>query len=191
MTSPTASSPGPLDPMKELQRTRDWGGIHASTGQSGKTQYYGPPSYFYFIGEISSYLGAAFQQPHSAYHLEHNSANKSFASPTSPHGANSEQNQIVTHSANDRYLPRKKEEHFLRLFWQSYHCALQILDESEFREHYESLRTTSPTSRKPSALVDIVLAILMQYGIAFIPRSDRNKEPKGKIDSNDATIAGR
>lgn len=91
----------------------------------------------------------------------------------------------------EEYLTRTQEDYFLSLFWQSYHCTLQLLDEVEFREHYKSLWATSGTSRDQSALVDIVLAICMQYGIAFIPRTDANAEPKADVDSNDATIAGR
>ena len=87
------------------------------------------------------------------------------------------------------YLTRTQEDYFLGLFWQSYHATYPILDEVEFREHYKSLWATSGTSRKPSALVDIVLATCMQYGVAFIPRSDT--ESKADVDSNDATIAGR
>ncbi len=89
------------------------------------------------------------------------------------------------------YLTGTQEDYFLGLFWQSYHCTLQFLDESEFRQHYKSLWSTSGTSRKPSALVDIVLAICMQYGIAFLPRSDAYADSKADVDSNDATIAGR
>ncbi|KAL9112375.1 MAG: hypothetical protein Q9187_007768, partial [Circinaria calcarea] len=89
------------------------------------------------------------------------------------------------------YLTGIQEDYFLGLFWQSYHCTLEILDDVEFREHYKSLWASSGTTRKSSALVDIVLAICMQYGIAFIPRSNANAEPKADVDSNDATIAGR
>lgn len=191
-----ASCPGRLDPLRELGGTTStyWGGIHASTGPPHKkiTQYYGPSSPFYFIGQISSYLGSSFQRPHSAYHLQHNSASKSFDSPTSSRVADSEPCQMAMYlPASNHYLTRTKEEYFLGLFWQAHHCTLQILDESEFREHYESLWTESVASRKPSALVDIVLAVSMQYGIAFIPRRDRTTEARENVDGHDATIAGR
>ena len=124
--------------------------------------------------------------------MQPNSASKSFASPTSPRRDHSEENLMPTdNSTIGDYLTGIQEDYFLGLFWQSYHCTLQILDEVEFREHYKSLWATSGTSRKPSALVDIVLAICMQYGIAFIPRSDADTGPKTDVDSNDATIAGR
>lgn len=175
---------------------KHWGGIHTSVSQARQTQYYGPPSQFYFIGEICSYLGTAFQQPHSDHHMQPNSASKSFASPTSSHkeGGDVEQNQTITPLAtNDNDLTRMQEDYFPGLFWQSYHCTMPILDETQFREHYESLWPVSGTSRKPSALVDIVLAICMQYGSSSIPRSDSDKitQPKVDVDSNDSQIAGR
>ena len=88
-------------------------------------------------------------------------------------------------------LTGTQEDYFLGLFWQSYHCTYQILDEVEFREHYKSLWAIPGTSRKPSALVDIILAICMQYGVTFIPRGNASVQPKADVDSNDATIAGR
>jgi hypothetical protein len=163
-----------------------WEGIHTSTAQSHQTQCYGPSSSFYFIGRMSSYLATALQQPRSDHHMQPNSASRSFASPTS-------QEKVMPTDVpmTGDYLTGTQEDYFIGLFWQSYHCTLQVLDEVEFREHYKSLWATSGTSRKPSALVDIVLAICMQYGVAFIPRSDANAEAKADVDSNDATIAGR
>lgn len=160
--------------------------------QSHQTHYYGPMSYFYFIGQISSFLCIAFQQPPSNHNLQPNSASRSFASPISSSGSSLDESHIIEESpSNGDYLTRTQEEYFLGLFWQSYHCTLQILDEADFREHYKSLWTAPGTPRKQSALVDIVLAICMQYGVAFIPRNDENSEPKVDVDSNDATIAGR
>jgi hypothetical protein len=81
-----------------------------------------------------------------------------------------------------------QEEYFLGLYWQSYHTALfPILDEVEFKEHYQSLWTANSTERQPSALVDMVLAICMQYGVSSLPVTKQ-----GAItDHIDATIAGR
>ena len=191
-TSP-ASSPTRLDPLGEHGGFRKhWEGIHTSPAQSQQTQYYGPSSSFYFIGRMSSYLRTALQQPHFDHHMQPNSASRSFASPTSPKRSNLDEMSAPTDGpTTGDYLTGTQEDYFLGLFWQSYHCTLQILDEVEFKEHYKSLWATSETSRKPSALVDIVLALCMQYGVAFIPRRDAAAEPKVDVDSNDATIAGR
>ena len=191
--SSRASASASLDPLREHGgRKRFWDGIHTSTAQSSQTQCYGPSSAFYFIGRMSSYLGIAFQQPPSDHLMQPNSASRAFASPTSLWMGDSEEGLMSADiPITADYLTRTQEEYFLGLFWQSYHCTLPILDESKFREHYKSLWATSETSRKPSALVDIVLAICMQYGIAFVPRSDTNAALKAVVDGNDATIAGR
>ena len=91
------------------------------------------------------------------------------------------------------FLSRAQEDYFLSLFWQTYHCILPILDEREFRETYESLWAATPPGRcrQPSPVVDIILALCMQYGMAFVPRNDSNRFVKGRLDSNDSSIAGR
>ena len=94
--------------------------------------------------------------------------------------------------AANESLSRAQEDYFLNLFWQSYHATIPVLNEVEFREHYDSLWSKlSPDGlsvRKPSALVDIILALCMQYGTAFLIGY---RDPKGDVDSNDTSIAGR
>ena len=194
--SSSATSPSVLaspDPLNEQgAKKRFWEGIHTSTARSHQTQCYGPASSFYFIGRISSYLGNVFKQPHLDHEMQPSSASRAFASPTSLMRGNTEENCYPTEvPLNADYLTRTQEEYFLSLYWQSYHCTYHILNESDFREHYHSLWQASATSRKPSALADIVLAICMQYGISFIPRSDTGFALKADVDGNDATIAGR
>ena len=193
VTSPPALSPGSLDPLGEHGTSKKyWEGIHTSTTQSHQTQYYGPSSSFYFIGRISSYLGMALQQPHLDHQLQPNAASRLYASPTSPRRGNPDGISLPAEgNSSMEYLTGTQEDYFLGLFWHSYHCTLQIVDEVEFKEHYRSLWTTSGSPRKPSALVDIILAICMQYGVAFAPRSGTTKEPPVDVDGNDATIAGR
>ncbi|MCJ1348963.1 hypothetical protein MMC31_007196 [Peltigera leucophlebia] len=193
VTSSPVLSPGSLGPLGHHGASKKyWEGIHTSTTQSHQTQYYGPSSSFYFIGRISSYLGMALQQPHLDHHLQPNAASRLYASPTSPRSGNPDETSMRAEGIPSmEYLTGTQEDYFLGLFWQSYHCTLQIVDEVEFKEHYRSLWTTSGSPRKPSALVDIILAICMQYGVAFAPRSGTIKEPPVDVDGNDATIAGR
>lgn len=141
---------------------------------------------------MSSYLGMALQQPHLDQHMQPNSASKSFASPTSPWRGNLEEVGVPTDPATPvDYLTGTQEDYFLGLFWQSYHCTIQIVDEADLKEHYKSLWTTPGKPRKPSALVDIILAICMQFGVAFVPRSSATSGRPIDVDGNDATIAGR
>ena len=142
---------------------------------------------------MTSYLATALQEPHHEHYMQLNSACKSFSSPTRPRGKDFHDSIIPIESAlmGGENLTEVQADYFLGLFWQSYHCIYHILDEAEFREHYRSLWTTSGAPRKPSALVDIVLAVCMQYGVGFLPRSHANADPKADVDDHDASIAGR
>lgn len=149
------------------------------------------------MGRVSSYLSTVLEQPQNDHHLQPNSASRTFTSPTSPKQALEKPPSSVADGAaagSETYLNAIEEDYFLGLFWHSYHPIYQILDESEFREHYKSLWDLSPTTRKSSALVDIVLALCMQYGVhsshehdtaIAAPRLDHN------VDLDDASIAGR
>ncbi|KAH8193693.1 hypothetical protein TruAng_012141 [Truncatella angustata] len=99
----------------------------------------------------------------------------------------------VAASANDLastavYLTPVQEEYFINMFWETYHTSfVPIVDERQFKKHYQSLWVRSSNFRKPSALVDIILAMCMQVGISALP-----SERQGAIaENNDATIAGR
>ncbi|KUL81875.1 hypothetical protein ZTR_09977 [Talaromyces verruculosus] len=169
-------------------------GIYTTGVQSEQSQWYGLLSNFYYISRLRSDLTIALQQPQSDDNIQPNSASQIFVSPTSSKPADSSLEETALSAdlgASGSYLTPTQEDYFLSLFWESYHCTFQILDEGEFREHYRSLWKTSSSTRKPSPLVDIILAICMQYGLAFLPREVSSSEPKTVVDGNDATIAGR
>ncbi|KAL8935117.1 MAG: hypothetical protein Q9216_005578 [Gyalolechia sp. 2 TL-2023] len=141
---------------------------------------------------MSSYLAQALQQPGTHYRMQPNSASRSFASPTTTKREVLEDFGVPTNGSIAEAMTGTQEDYFLNLFWQSYHYILQIVDETDFKEHYKSLWAgTVGTPRKQSALVDIVLALCMQYGVAFVPRSNAAKKPQVEVDGNDAAIAGR
>lgn len=87
-------------------------------------------------------------------------------------------------------LSPTQEEYFLSLFWQSYNTTYPILDEQAFKEHYQSLWTETQKERKPCPLVDIVIAVCMQYGTARVLAS-QNTASNTNRNKTDATIAGR
>jgi hypothetical protein len=96
-----------------------------------------------------------------------------------------------TASTGQKPLSRWQENYYLDLFWQSYHCLYPILKENEFMALHNSLWSTPYEPRKSSALVDIVLALCLQYGTA-LPLPDPtsagvNAEERGK----DAATAGK
>ncbi|KAF7115477.1 hypothetical protein CNMCM5793_002435 [Aspergillus hiratsukae] len=179
---------------------KGWDGIHTRTAHSSQTQWYGPSSAFYFIGRMSAYLSAALDQPQDDHNMQPNSASRIFTSPTSTKQVPEElpAPSAIAEGAvgSETYLSSIEEDFFLNLFWHSYHPIYQILDEAEFREHYKSLWVDSATTRNPSALVDIILALCMQYGVALTPDSSADPtvisgRPDGHVDINDASIAGR
>ncbi len=93
------------------------------------------------------------------------------------------------------FLNASQEEYFLGLFWHSHHCSLQIVDETAFREHYRSLCSDPPpgTFRRPSALVDAIVALCMQYGVAVLPRRGPVVGAGGSEDGagpDDGALAG-
>lgn len=88
-------------------------------------------------------------------------------------------------------MSRSQEEHFLNLFWQSIHITIPILNEKELREYYNSLwtNTFSPieAKRKPSALVDSILALCVQYGTASV----KDVKADADIEGGNVSFAGR
>ncbi|KAJ3510771.1 hypothetical protein NM208_g15495 [Fusarium decemcellulare] len=184
-TQPTGSSVSSTTSKATVPK-KTWEGICTAAGRSEQTSYYGPSSSHYFIGRIGAFLNKALYQSFRTCQLEPRGMNMTLAGPTIHDEATSK-----TDRRGDVPKPsmsRTQEEYFLNLFWESHHANLPIIQEDEFRKLYDSLWTSVRSYRKPSALVDIVLAISMQYGCAFLLRSSPNSE---KHCHDDPSIAGR
>jgi hypothetical protein len=169
---------------------------------TANTQFYGLSSTYYFVHCVSSYLRARdfdISGVRTSQTLIPNSASRSMVhaicspdaeadeSPAS--GATNIQRWLTEDTLSGKNLSVTQEAFFLDLFWDSWHCCYQILDETEFKAYYKSLwADPACNSRKPSALVDIVLALCMQYGVTTLPR---RAEGGAEIDYRDAAIAGR
>lgn len=175
----------------EYPKKKFWEGIQLRPARSPHDTWFGPSSLYFFIKRLSTCLSASLQHAHSENHMLLNSA----SSRNLLDGPNAACEEKATFSMEDTKnnmtgadLSPTQEEYFINLFWQSYHTSLfAILDEAEFKKHHQSLWMTSGNVRKSSALVDIVLAMCMQYGISTLPVGEQ-----GSIaGSNDATIAGR
>ncbi|CAM1512005.1 Fc.00g095180.m01.CDS01 [Cosmosporella sp. VM-42] len=67
-------------------------------------------------------------------------------------------------------LQRSQQDYFLDLFWQGYHVIYPVLDEDAFRRHYESL-WEGASFRRPSPLVDTILALCVQFGSTYMSPS--------------------
>ena len=164
-------------------------GAWSRTSNTCQRQLYGQSSTFFFVSRLCSFIGTALQQPLVDHQMNPNAACKVFASPNNTM-LNDKENAV----RNVEYLSRAQEDYFLGLFWQTYHCTVPILNEAEFRKHYETLWDTTSFNysfRKPSPLVDIILALCMQYGMAFVPRLSVDQTSRAHIDINDSSIAGR
>ncbi|KAK9489161.1 fungal-specific transcription factor domain-containing protein [Lipomyces doorenjongii] len=174
-------------------------GIYISTARSPQKTWYGSSSLFYFIGRINNFLTSTLQETNSAHRMLPNSASFLLDVPTTiTQDDHSQGARLVAAATDDTvnagdYLSPTQEVYFLDLFWQSYYTSFPILDELEFKEHYQSLWATSDKERKPSALVDIVIAVCMQYGMAQLPGVGRGLSvaSRANVNENDATIAGR
>ncbi|EKV04830.1 C6 transcription factor, putative [Penicillium digitatum PHI26] len=155
--------------------TEGWQGLQ----QMGHI-HYGPLSSSYFVSRISRHLSQVLNEPIEDAKLEACMARFHHIAPShqpsrwdaSP-ASQADPPQDGAEEAED--LTRSQEEHFLNLLWQSFHCVYPVLDEREFQQYYESLWSSSPdgmSARKPSALVDVLLAVCMQYSSTFFVSDD-------------------
>ncbi|KAN0092389.1 Fungal specific transcription factor domain containing protein [Hyaloscypha variabilis] len=166
-----------------------WDGIQLRPARSSHETWFGPSSLYYFIKRLSISLSSSLQETHSADHmlLASASSGKLLDGPTTTRDGVIPSPSIQDPSIGPNLTPIQ-EEYFISLFWQSYHTSqYTVLDEAEFKEHHQSLWMGSGTVRKPSALVDIVLAMCMQYGISTLSPSQQ----EAIAENDDATIAGR
>lgn len=200
LTPPSTSDSTP--PLDVTPARRDaaggspqvWGGIMTTTGQSPHKTWYGPSSLFYYIHRMNTYLSAVFQQLHPDDLIQLKSVAKTFATPDcnpADEDDKVEAKEVSQTVSNEAYLTPSQEEYFLNVYWQSYHPTLAILNETEFRSHYRSLATTPGKPRKPSPLVDIVIAVSMQVGMATAQRASSRVLSATEVGKDDPSIAGR
>ena len=177
---------------------KQWKGVRVVDDQAtARMSYHGVSSAAYFTARIDRYIKQELQGPCDERHLQPNTASSTFALPTKNvekgtqlEYGESDPNQLVFEE-----LGRPQEQLFLNLFWQSYHCLNPLLSQTQFSEHYDSLWQNlpqdRPSTRRSSALVDIILANCMQYGITFLFPRDDITEPGREVGSEDASIAGQ
>ncbi|TPX07196.1 uncharacterized protein E0L32_010899 [Thyridium curvatum] len=166
-----------------------WEGIHIAAARSNQASYYGPSSVFYFVSRIGDYLAKSLQQPFADRNMQPRGASRNMNLSTALEQDSGDADSL-SGARPGTSLSRGQEEAFLRLFWEGYHCLMPIIDETEFRRHYASLWQPARQCRKPSALVDIVLALCLQYGHSFIPPDARSSGVIASL-TGDATLAGR
>ncbi|KAL4779262.1 putative Zn(II)2Cys6 transcription factor [Aspergillus varians] len=186
-TSTSSLSPGSDGRTKEDTPSRYWGGVHFCPARSPNSLWLGPSSLYAYIQRLSAFMSPRLHQEHIPHQMCPISAsdNKLLDRPV----AGSDLFPSTGTPSNGVYLSPLQEDFFLNYFWQMYHVSLcPILDEAQFKQHYQSLLDHGGKERRPSALVDIVVATCMQYHISTLPVSAQGS---GLVEGKDALVAGR
>ncbi|CAO2655322.1 Nn.00g103860.m01.CDS01 [Neocucurbitaria sp. VM-36] len=160
--------PEELDPLSQHGGNKRYYNWDFATREikPGSNQTYGSSSTFYFIHQLSSYLDATLQQKASSADTVPNSPSSTAQILYSVFaGRNSYTSDRI---AVQQDFLRSEEERLLNIYWRSWNVLYPILDEEAFRTYYNSLWNSSSDLRDPSALVDIVLALCMQYDAAEV-----------------------
>ncbi|KAI1763048.1 fungal-specific transcription factor domain-containing protein [Hypoxylon sp. FL1150] len=170
-----------------------WEGVYIRIPKSPTKTWYGPSSLLYFISRLTVFLSSKLWQYQPEYCTQSSSVpNQPDEPPNTSEKLADENDPSAPNDPMDHreWLTPTQEEYFLDFYWQSYHTSLPVLNENDFKRHYRSLWAGSRRIRKSSALVDIVIALCMQYGVARA-RSNSASSKVVDIDISDAALAGR
>lgn len=179
------------DPGPGLKRYRD--GIQFRPRRSSNETWFGPSSLYAFIQRLGEHLNLKLQKDHSVHRLHPVSASDHKLLDAPEAGLIGNRDRPPAPPTEDDtttgiYLSLIQEEYFINLYWQTYHTSLfPIVDETQFKNHYQSLLVNGGQDRKPSALVDIIIAMCMQYATSTMPTETQGFLVEGK----DALVAGR
>ncbi|KAI9928671.1 hypothetical protein ASPWEDRAFT_106212 [Aspergillus wentii DTO 134E9] len=156
---------------------KTWDGIADPESRTGRVIHYGPLSSPYMVLRLNRHLSDSLNQPHVKSPLPVRISQLHRHAPTISQEQLSDDSErpdlrVGLNEVED--LSRDQEEYFLVLLWQAYHCMYPIIAEEEFRTYYDSLwaGTNGQQPRQPSALVDSLLAVCMQYGSMFLVDDD-------------------
>ncbi|KAJ5925590.1 C6 transcription factor [Penicillium verhagenii] len=151
-------------PMNSHSRspTTEWKGIQIHDVHGGAI-YYGPLSSSYFGARMGHFLAEALSKyPDSQFQTD---TLRLTYPPTF----------LTCQKTGPDFLSRAEEQFFLDLLWQSFHCVYPIIVEGDFRTYYDSLwKPEDQSARRPSALVDSLLSVCMQYGSTFLISDDND-----------------
>ncbi|RGP71022.1 hypothetical protein FSPOR_3710 [Fusarium sporotrichioides] len=186
---PTPPSSSPSLPQPVTQSTTEikpWDGVYLQPARSPHSAWFGPSSLYFFTHRLSTFLST--QAEHMLIHLASNLELRE--QPTVAQDSSRLLAPLTGTHDEAFYLTPIQEEYFLALYWETYHTSLYpIIDEASFKTHIQSLYVNVPPGlhRRQSALVDIIIAMCMQYHIS--------SRPAGKttciVEDDDATLAGR
>ncbi|CVK95756.1 related to transcription activator protein acu-15 [Fusarium mangiferae] len=185
--TPPGGSPALIRPAtQESTKTKFWDGVFLRPARSPHSAWFGPSSLYFFIHRLSTFLSA--QADHMLIHLASNL--EQLGQPTVPQDSSRLLAPLTRVNEEGFYLTPVQEGFFINLYWETYHtCIYAVVDEASFKAHYQSLYVDVPAGspRRPSALVDIILAMCMQYHTSALPSGQQGNI----LEDNDATMAGR
>jgi hypothetical protein len=185
-TSNSTSGIAPSAELPDLHRIT-WDGFQNPESRTGDVIHFGPFSSPYMVMRLNGYMSESSNQRPLNSPIPVRISQTHRYSPTSSLEQLSDeaiQPSLRLGLAEAEDLSREQEENFLVLMWQAYHCIYPIIAEEDFREYYNSLwaGTNGQGPRQPSALVDSLLAVCMQYGSTFLGdeenMADGEKEPQ-------------
>jgi hypothetical protein len=164
------TSPATQRPPEQRRTKNSWLGFWKAGSDGRSSHYYGPTSAQFFVHRFGSYLAS-----HCGQHQLADAINLDLG------GA-----QYGKDTDSTDQLTRGQEKFLIDMFWQSYHAVFPILHEPDFRQHYNSLWLDVPSemSRRPSALVDSVLALCIQFSTAALA-STQSVIGGGYLPAND------
>ncbi|KAK7450714.1 hypothetical protein Landi51_05030 [Colletotrichum acutatum] len=173
-------------------KNKPWDGALLRPARSPHVAWFGPSSLYFFIHRLGVFLSTDVEHAQPDHMLLRSTSGS--AVPAQSRTTSEDASHLLRPLFNGNkpgvYLNPIQEEYFVNLFWQSYHTSLYaIVDEAEFKKEYQALYLDVPHgyTRKPSALVDIVVAMCMQYMASSLPSSHQGNI----VEGNDATTAGR
>jgi Fungal specific transcription factor domain len=186
VSNTTSSNTTPAELPNSHRQT--WDGVYDPELQTGRVIHYGPLSSSYMVMRLNRYMSQSSNQLHLKSLLPVRISQIHRHSPTVSHEQlldEGEQSSLRPGLAEVEDLSREQEEHFLVLLWQAYNCIYPVVVEEEFREYYNSLweGTNGQAPRQPSALVDSLLAVCMQYGSTFMVE-DEDDMAGGETESH-------
>ncbi|CAI7604951.1 unnamed protein product [Penicillium pancosmium] len=172
-STPEVSLQSPQTNDIRIVSPQTWNGVDIPDIRTGNLIHYGPLSSSYFGARLGFYLAETKAQLHSEILFPGDTSRLS-CTPNLLAPEARPQSSTVSLGGDSEQLSRAQEEQFLDLYWQSFHCIYPIIGEAEFRNYYDSLWNDFifPPTRKPSPLVDSIMAICMQYGSTFLISDD-------------------
>ena len=165
-TRTTTLSPSqlPTAHLTSKNKIQSWAGVKLCPARAPNESWFGPSSLYFFLQRMNTSLITVLTQslkPDRLF-LASTTTKRLLDGPgagSDPHGGD----------AIGSALNPTQEQYFIDLYWHSYHTTLlPVIDEAEFKEHHQSLWAAGAT-RKPSALVDIILALCMRLDFEAAP----------------------